>query len=106
MEDGLGGLQSHGPQGGVLGEGLGKQWLQRLAQTNKMPLSQKEREEVLAPCRRLSGLGPWPKWEGHSCVLCMSASSLISSFPSFPARPSFLPLDITAFAWWRSPAST
>lgn len=34
----------------------------------------------------------------HSCALCMSASSLLSSFPSFPAHHSLLPLDITAFA--------
>lgn len=33
MEDGVGwALQSHCPQGEVLGEGLGKQWPQRLAQ--------------------------------------------------------------------------
>ena len=38
--------------------------------------------------------------------LCMSASSRLASSRFFPAHPSLLPLDITAFAWWRNPPST
>ena len=43
--------------------------------------------------------GPCPLWVALALYL-------FASSPFFPSHPSFLPLDITAFAQWRDPPST
>lgn len=89
VEDGGGGLQSHAPMMSAR-EGFGEAVASKAGTDKQGAFEPKGERGGPCPGQKTEWAGTLAEREGHSCALCMSASSLISSFPSFPARPFLL----------------